>query len=168
MTVIIANIISLISCTIMMLTGLIKNKNKVLGVQCIQFVLMGTSHFLLGAMGGVFATLISLLRNLAFFKFKSSKGLKIGFIVLQIVLSASTVTINPLTWLPILSTAVFTWFIDSDDIIKFKVAMILSVGMWIIYDAAHLNFTSAAFDVFTVLSTGYSIYRIKKTKISEE
>lgn len=163
MNVIIANVISFVSCTMMMLIGLIKDKNKILGAQCIQFTLMGISHFLLGGIGGVIATVVSILRNLVFFKFKSSALLKIGFIVLQVALSAGTVTLNPVTWLPILATSIFTWVIDTDNIIKFKWVMIISVAMWFVYDSVHLNFISAAFDAFTVASTGWSIFQIKKS-----
>ncbi|MBQ7874033.1 MAG: YgjV family protein [Oscillospiraceae bacterium] len=162
MNVIIANIISLVSCTMMMLIGLIKDKNRILLAQCVQFTLMGISHFLLGGMGGVIATVVSILRNLVFFKCKSSAWLKIGFIVLQVALSAGTITLNPITWLPILATASFTWIVDTEDIVKFKWVMIASVAMWLVYDSVHLNFISAAFDVFTIISTGWSIYQIKK------
>lgn len=162
MSIIIANIISIISCTMMVLIGLIKNKNKILVSQCVQFTLMGVSHYLLGGMGGVIATVVSIIRNVVFFKFKASVALKLLFVALSVVLSLGTVTLNPITWLPILATSLFTWIIDTEDIIKFKWVMIITVCMWFVYDAYHLNFISAAFDAFTVVSTGYSIYQIKK------
>lgn len=162
MAVIIANVISIISCTMMVLIGLIKDKNKILLAQCAQFTLMGISHYLLGGMGGVVATVVSILRNLVFFKFKISVPLKLGFIALSVVLSLGTMTLNPITWFPMLATSVFTWVLDCEDIIKFKWVMISTVCMWFVYDAYHLNFVSAAFDAFTVVSTGYSIWQIKK------
>ena len=167
-SIIVANIISIVSCTMMVLIGLIKNKNKILAAQCVQFTLMGVSHYLLGGMGGVIATVVSILRNLVFFKCKPSVPLKIVFVVLSVVLSLGTVTFNPITWLPILATSLFTWVIDSEDIIKFKNVMILTVCMWFVYDAYHLNFISAAFDAFTVVSTAYSIWQIKKEKKAGE
>ena len=126
-SIIVANIISIVSCTMMVLIGLIKN--KILLSQCVQFTLMGVSHYLLGGMGGVWATVVSILRNLAFFKFKVTVPLKILFVALSVVLSLGTVTFNPITWLPILATSLFTWVIDSEDIIKFKNVMILTVCM---------------------------------------
>ncbi|MBQ6579667.1 MAG: YgjV family protein [Oscillospiraceae bacterium] len=162
--IVIANIISIISCTMMVLIGLIKNKNKILLSQCVQFVLMGVSHYLLGGMGGVVATVVSIIRNLVFFKFKITVPLKLLFVALSVGLSLGTVTLNPITWFPILATSLFTWVIDSEDIIKFKNVMILTVCMWFVYDAVHLNFVSAAFDAFTVVSTGYSVWSIKKER----
>lgn len=166
--ILVANVISIVSCTMMVLIGLIKNKNKILLSQCVQFVLMGISHYLLGATGGVVATVVSILRNIVFFKFKTSVPLKIVFVALSVVLSLGTVTLNPITWLPILSTSLFTWVIDSEDIIKFKNVMILTVCMWFVYDAYHLNFVSAAFDAFTVISTGFSVWQIKKAQKNED
>ena len=162
--IVIANIISIISCTIMVLTGLIKSKNRILAVQCVQFTLMGISHYLLGGMGGVVATIVSILRNLVFFKFKITVPLKLLFIALSVGLSLGTVTLNPITWLPILATGLFTWVLDSEDIIKFKNVMILTVCMWFVYDAYHLNFVSAAFDAFTIVSTSYSVWSIRKER----
>jgi hypothetical protein len=107
--IVIANIISIISCTMMVLIGLIKNKNKILLSQCVQFVLMGVSHYLLGGMGGVVATVVSIIRNLVFFKFKITVPLKLLFVALSVGLSLGTVTLNPITWFPILATSLFTW-----------------------------------------------------------
>ena len=152
----------------MVLIGLIKNKNRILAAQCVQFTLMGISHYLLGGMGGVWATVVSIIRNLVFFKFKVTVALKILFVALSVVLSLGTVTLNPVTWLPILATSLFTWVIDSENIIKFKNVMILTVCMWFVYDAYHLNFISAAFDAFTVVSTGYSVWQIKKEQKAED
>ena len=167
-SVIVANAISIVSCTMMVLIGLIKNKNRILAAQCVQFTLMGISHYLLGGMGGVWATVVSIIRNLVFFKFKVTVVLKILFVALSVVLSLGTVTLNPVTWLPILATSLFTLVIDSEDIIKFKNVMILTVCMWFVYDAYHLNFISAAFDAFTVVSTGYSVWQIKKEQKAED
>ena len=152
----------------MVLTGLIKNKNKILIVQCVQFTLMGVSHYLLGGFGGVVATIVSILRNLVFFRFKISVPLKIGFIALSIGLSLGTMTLNPITWFPMLATSIFTWVLDCEDIIKFKNVMIFTVCLWFVYDAYYLNFVSAAFDAFTIISTGYSVWQIKKEQKAVE
>ena len=152
----------------MVLTGLIKNKNKILVVQCVQFTLMGISHYLLGGMGGVVATIVSILRNLVFFKFKITVPLKLLFIALSVGLSIGTVSLNPITWLPILATCFFTWILDTDNIIKFKNVMTLTLFMWFVYDAYHLNFVSAAFDAFTIASTSYSVWSIRKERKTGE
>ena len=166
--VILANVISIVSCAIMVLTGFIKNRIKILLAQCVQFILMAISHYLLGGTGGIVACLVSLARNLVFAKFKTSVPLKLLFMAITIGLSLNTFTLNPITWFPVIATVSFTWVIDSEDIIKFKTVMAVTLCLWFVYDAVHLNFVSAAFDAFTVGSTVYSMYQIKKSGKAEE
>ena len=162
MNILIGNIISLAACTVMVLIGFIKNKQKIMLAQCLQFTLHGIAHFVLGGISGAIGCAVSLVRNVVFFKVKITPALKIAFIILQVVLSIGAVSFNPVTWMPILSVALFTWYLDTEDVIKLKWVMIATLVMWIIYDAYHLNFISSAFDIFTIVSTGYSIRQIKK------
>ncbi len=162
--IVIGNIISFVACSIMVLIGLIKSKQKIMLAQCLQFTLQGISHYILGGVSGAIGCAVSIVRNIVFSKVKTSVSLKIGFILLQIVLSVGAVSLNPITWIPIIAVAVFTWFIDTEDVILFKWIMIITLVMWLIYDAYHLNIISSAFDIFTMVSTGYSIYQIKNGK----
>ncbi len=163
--VILGNIISILGCTVMVLVGLIREKKRILEVQCLQFTLMGISHGLLGGWGGVASCATSIARNLVVFKTGGfTKKLKFVFIAIMGVLSVATITLNPISWIPFIATAVFTWYIDSEDVIKFKWVMIITVLMWLVYDLSHLNFVSTAFDAFTAISTYVSIVQIKKKK----
>lgn len=164
MNVVLGNIISLAGCIIMILIGFIKSKQKIMFAQCVQFTLQGISHMVLGGVSGAIGCAVSILRNIVFSKVKTSTPLKIGFIVLQIVLSVGAVSMNPVTWIPIVAVAAFTWYIDLEDVIKFKWVMIITIILWLIYDLYHLNFVMASADVFTMASTGYSIWQIKNGK----
>ncbi len=161
--VILGNIISIVACSVMVLVGLIHEKKKILEVQCLQFTLMGISHGLLGGLGGVASCVTSIARNLVVFKTGGfTTKLKILFIAIMGVLSVATMNFNPITWIPFVATGIFTWYIDSEDVIKFKWVMIITVLMWLVYDLSHLNFVSTAFDAFTAISTYISINQIKK------
>ena len=50
MDILIGNIIAFAGCGIMVLVGLIKQKKRILAVQCVQFVLQGAANFILGGM----------------------------------------------------------------------------------------------------------------------
>ncbi len=161
--VILGNIVSILGCTVMVLVGLVHEKKRILEVQCLQFTLMGISHGLLGGWGGVASCVVSIARNLAVFKTGHfTVKLKLIFIAIMGALSVATITLNPITWIPFVATAIFTWYIDCECVIKFKWVMIITVLMWLVYDLAHLNFVSSAFDIFTAISTYYSIVQIKK------
>ena len=164
MTVLIGNIIALLGCTLMVLVGLIKEKRRILSVQCVQFALQGVANLILGGYGGFIANIVSILRNLAFNKFRVTVWLKLFFIVLQLCLSVSTLSASLVSWLPLLASVLFTWFLDLKNEVQLKTVIIISQVMWLIYDFVHLNFVSVAFDFFTMISTTVGIFLILRDR----
>lgn len=166
--VILGNIASLVACTVMVFIGFIKNKDRYIVMQNIQFALNGTSHLLLGGFGGAIASGISIIRNIITSKREITVQIKIALIVLQTVLSISTVTLNPITWLPIIAAGMFTWYIDTKDVMWFKWVIIITLIMWGIYDIYHQNYVSIWFRIFTIVSNGISMVQIRKKQKSEK
>ncbi len=162
--IIIGNIIAFIGCGLMVLVGFIKEKRRILYTQCIQFTLQGVANLLLGGVSGFIANIVSIIRNLVFSKWKSSLRLKIGFIVLQLLLSISTLHEGIISLLPIISTILFTWFIDTKSEVKLKTVIIVTQVLWLIYDFAHLNYVSVAFDIFTMISNFIGIQMILRSR----
>ena len=159
-----ANVISLIGCAMMVAIGLIKNKDKILLAQCIQFVFQGIAHLMLGAVSGFVCCVVSIIRNLMFRAGKSGFWLKIGFIVLQTALTFAFGSFVLIELLPILATIVFTWFLDVKNPVHFKLVLISAQLMWLVYDMYYGNIVAAAFDVMTVCSTIGGIWLILKSK----
>ncbi len=161
LNILIGNAVALAACTVMMLVGFIHEKKRIIAAQCLQFTLMGISNIFLGATVGWIANIISIVRNALFIKVKPGKGLKIFFIAAQALFSLSAMTPNPISWLPLIAVGTLTWYIDCEDVIKFKWVIMITLALWTVYDLCHMNFISGWFDIFTVISTGYSIYKIK-------
>lgn len=164
------NLLTLAGCVLMVGIGLIKEKKKILAVQCIQFGFLAAGNLCLGGVTGFIANLVSVLRNLAFSHWKNTKGLKIGFILLQLVLSLCTMGESWriwTAWLPILAAALFTWFLDTKSEIKLKIVIIIMQGLWLIYDISIRNYVAAVFDVFTMVSTLIGIGLIRKKQRQE-
>ena len=164
MNVVLGNIVSLLACTVMVLIGFIKNKKRYIIVQNLQFLLNGTAHLLLGGFGGAIASGISIVRNLIFSKWDCTPIIKVILIVLQTALSIPTITSNPITWLPIIAAAMFTWYIDTKDVMWFKWVIIITLIMWGVYDLYHQNYVSIWFRIFTVVSNGISMWKIHKER----
>lgn len=158
------NILSFIGCLIMVATGLIKKKERVLLVQCIQFSFMGAGHFCLGASSGVIANIVSILRNIIFVKVKCTDWLKVAFVALQFVLTLYTGLDTPISWLPLIAVVVYTWLMDSCGPIAFKVLNIGCQVLWVIHDLYYLNFASVVFDILTIVSCVGGIFLIRKAK----
>lgn len=168
MNVILGNIVSLLACTVMVLIGFIKDKKRYIVVQNIQFGLNGISHLLLGGTGGAIASGISIIRNLIFSKWVCNTLIKIILIVIQTAISIPTVTSNPITWLPIIAAGMFTWYIDTKDVMWFKWVIIITLIMWGVYDIYHQNYVSIWFRIFTITSNGISMVQISKNRKKEK
>lgn len=161
--VLIGNIVSLFGCAVMVAIGLIQKKSHILAAQCLQFTLQGVAHLILGATSGVVACITGIIRNLVFAKREVTAKLKLFFILLQAVLSLPTMTLNPITWLPLLSCSLFTWFLDLKNEVHLKIMMITAQAMWVVYDFTYRNYVALAFDLFTMLSTFMGILLILRS-----
>ena len=161
-TLIIGNFISLIGCTLMVAGGFIKEKQRILTVQCFQFAFQGIANFILGAYAGFISGAVSILRNLVVSKTAFSSSLKFLFIAIQVVISIAASGLNLVELLPIVAAIIITWYIDSKDETVFKSAVIASCSCWLIYDALYLNIVGLTFDVFTIASNIAGIIMIKK------
>ncbi len=164
MNILLGNIVSFVGCTVMVLIGFIKDKNKYVMMQTLQFALNALSHFLLGGIGGTIAALVSAARNIIISKWKCTPAIKIALIAVQVALSIPTVTANPITWLPLIAAGMFTWYIDTKDVMWFKWVIIITLVMWAVYDIYHHNYVSVWFSAFTVVTNGISMVKIHKER----
>jgi hypothetical protein len=114
-TLIIGNFISLIGCTLMVAGGFIKEKQRILTVQCFQFAFQGIANFILGAYAGFISGAVSIVRNLVVSKIGFSSSLKFLFIVIQVVISMAASGLKLVELLPIVAAIIITWYIDSKD-----------------------------------------------------
>lgn len=160
--ILIGNIISFLGCLLMVSIGFLRKKEQILGVQCLQFSLMGVSNFLLGGISGTISNLVSVVRNLVFFKAKVTVPLKLAFIALQVLLSLGTIRVSPLEWLPVLAAGAFTWFLDVKNEVTLKAVIIATFFLWVVYDLCHQNYVAMTFDVLSIFSNAAGIYMIRK------
>lgn len=159
------NAVAMIGCLIMVLIGFLKKKHHILIAQCIQCVFMGVGNLVLGGVSGFICNIVTILRNIIFLRFRNTTAMKIFFIMLQFVLSIGTLNAGWISWLPIVSAALFTWFMDTKSEAKLKVVILCTQVMWLIYDLYYLNYVASAFDVMTFLSNCIGLYWIcKKNK----
>ena len=163
--VLIANIISFFGSVLMVLIGLIKTRKNILIAQCASCVLLGTTNAILGGFAGCIANVLSIFRNLiAYKKGTISLAVKIVFTVLQILLTALTNTIGWIGWLPVVSVGMYTWLLNVQDVRKFKLILIITQLMWVIFDFYLKNYVAFTFDILTILSNIIGIVRLTYAK----
>ena len=163
-TLIIGNLVSLLGCILMVYIGFVRNKARILGLQCIQFGLLASANIIMGAYAGAIAGFVSIARNLVFTKKGGSTPWKLFFVTLQIALSWTALQSGWLEWLPVLSTILFTCMLDVKSEVTLKIVMIFAQLFWLVYDLSYQNYTAATFDAFTMLSTIIGIFMIRNAK----
>ena len=160
----IGNAISMIGCLIMVLIGFLKKKNQILIAQCVQCLFMGAGNLALGGVSGFICNIVTILRNIVFLKFRNTTAMKLFFIALQFVLSIGTLSVGWISWLPILSAALFTWYMDTKSEAKLKIVILCTQVMWLTYDLYYRNFVASAFDVMTFISNVIGLYMVTRKK----
>lgn len=168
-TILIANAIALIASLLMVYTGYIKKKEKILFFQTIQIGLSVISNLILGGITGAIINALGLIRNILCYKEKLNKIAQIILIILSILLGVYFNNLALIGLLPIISNVVYIVFMNIKDVIKFKYLIIFTMTMWLIYDIYIMSYTSAVFDLGNIIANIISIIQIKKsTKKGEE
>lgn len=157
------NLASLIGCLMMVLIGFIKKKERILLAQCLQFGFLGLGNLLLGATAGFISGVVSVTRNLVFYRVKGTAGLKLGFIAVQVLLTAMTWNGTLIECMPVLAAVLLTWFLDTKSDVQFKVVIIAVQVIWGIYDWHYANYVAFTADILTVLSNFIGIVMIRKS-----
>lgn len=161
-TLLLGNAISLVGCLLMVAIGFVRKKERILGLQCVQFGIMCIGNLVLGAVSGAIAGIVGIVRNLVFTKTSGTLPLKLLFILIQLFLSFGVLQTGWLEWLPLLSTILFTCFLDVKSEVRLKLVLILAQLFWLVYDLYYRNYTAMTFDALTVASNLIGIFLILK------
>lgn len=167
-TILIANAIALIASILMVYTGYIKKKEKILFFQTIQIGLSVISNLILGGITGAIINALGLIRNILCYKEKLNKIAQIILIILSILLGVYFNNLALIGLLPIISNVVYIVFMNIKDVIKFKYLIIFTMTMWLVYDIYIMSYTSAVFDLGTMIANIIAVIQIKRNKGEEK
>lgn len=162
--IIIANIIAFIASLLLVYSGFVYKKSKIIYIQSIQKIFLIISSLILGGVTGALTNFIGLIRNILCYKDKLKSKEKIFLILISIILALLINNIGFIGMLPIISTSIYTWFIDEKNIVKFKKLTIYTTVLWLIYDTYIKSYSSATFYLMTILSNIYAIYQLHVSK----
>ena len=163
-SIIIGNIIALIASILMVYSGMLKQKKKILYFQTVQIGMSVISNIVLGGITGAIINALSMIRNILCYKDKLTNTSKVILILLSITLSLLFNNLGFLGLLPLISTIVYTCFMNVKNTIKLKLLIIFTMIMWLIYDVLIRSYTSAVFDLFNILANTITIYQLSRNK----
>ena len=170
-TIVLGNIIALWAASLAIIVGIIKNKNKILHIQNIQYVAFVISNIILGGFSGVITNLISILRNILCYKEKLTKTISTLIILISIILTFKFNNLGFIGLLPLIANTIYTVFFNTKDKFKFKLLVIVTMLLWIIYDLTIKSYWSAIIEIistFLCAITAFEIYTNRKKRRSNK
>ena len=165
MKLITGNVIALIASLLMVYSGIVKNKKKILYVQSIQVGLFAISNLVLNGISGAIINTINFIRNIICYKNNLNLKIKILLTIISIGLSLYFNNLGLIGLLPLISALIYLWFMTVKDVVKFKILIIVSVAFWLVYDFNIKSYTASIFDTLTIIANFISIAKIKKNNI---
>ena len=165
MNILIGNIIALIGSILMVYSGTIKHKKKILYVQTIQICLFIISNLVLGGITGAIINGIGCIRNILCYHEKLGLKEKIILSLASIILSLYFNNLGIIGLLPLISTVVYIFLMNIKNVKKFKMLVIFTMIMWLVYDLFIKSYTSALFDFMTIITNMVVILKMKKKRV---
>lgn len=162
MFLIIGNIIALIASLLMVYSGILKEKKKILYVQTVQIGLSIVSNIVLGGITGAIINAIGMIRNIICYKEKLGIRAKVIITILAVSLSLRFNNLGLIGILPVISTVTYIWLMSVKDVKKFKLLIAFTMLMWLIYDIFIKLYTSAVFDFMNLIANVVTIFQIRK------
>ena len=163
-SIIIGNIIALIASILMVYYGMLKQKKKILYFQTVQIGMSVISNIILGGITGAIINALSMIRNILCYKNKLGLKEKIIITILAIILTFKFNNLVYIGLLPLISTVSYIWLMNTKDVRKFKLLIIFTMLMWLIYDVVIKSYTSAIFDFMNIIANMLTLLQIKLVK----
>ena len=163
-SIIIGNIIALIASILMVYSGMLKQKKKILYFQTVQIEMSVISNIILGWITGAIINALSLIRNILCYKDKLLLKEKIVITFLAIILTFKFNNLGCIGLLPLISTVSYIWLMNVKNVKKFKLLIAFTMLMWFIYDIVIKSYASAIFDFMNIVANIVTVFQIKSVK----
>lgn len=164
MVIIIGNIIALVASLIMVYSGILKEKKKILFFQTLQIGITVISNIVLGGFTGAINNILNCVRNILCYKDKLGLKERIIITILSIIFTLLFNDIGLIGLLPLISSVAYIWLMNVKDVIKFKYLVIFNISLWFIYDFYIKAYIFAIFEFITIATTCISIIQIIRKK----
>ena len=160
--ILLGNGVFFLGAVILVLLGLIKTKRNILIAQILQEAFMGAGMLILGGIAGFIVDVVAIVRNLVCIRWNYTLKWKLIFIAAQAGLYAVFGTEGLCGWLPVVAMCLFTWFLDSENVILLKVLIAVMQLMWLVYDISIVNYVGMVVDVVSAVTNVVGIFLVKK------
>ena len=115
----------------------------------------------MGGITGAIVNLVSCVRNILCYKNKLNITAKILITLITTILSIKFNNLGFIGLLPLISTIVYIWTMDTKNVIKLKIVIIFTMITWFIYEMTIKLYISAIFDIANIIANIITIKKIK-------
>lgn len=165
--IVLGNGVFFLGAVILVSLGLIRTKRNILIAQIAQEAFMGTGMLILGGISGFIVDMVAIVRNVVCIRWKYTLKWKLIFIAAQVGLYAAFGVEGFYGWLPVLAMCLFTWFLDTENVVLLKILIAVMQLMFLIYDAHIHNYVGMGVDIVSAATNVAGIFLVKKTKSSQ-
>ena len=158
----IAQVLSLIGYTLMVITGYIKKEKKMLRTQDVQLLFIIAMGVLLNAFSGIIINTVQIIKNEIYLRGKLNKYTKAAIVGHGIVMTLIFNNGGIAGWLPAVNLFIFTYFLGMGGAIGIKILIFITTCGWGVYDFSIKNYVGFIFDILTIISCIIGIIRLKK------
>ena len=163
-SIIIGNIIGLIGSILMVYGGSVRKREKAIIIQTIQMSILSLNNLILGSISGFIINIINIIRNILSYKEKLYKPVITIIIIISTLLTIKFNALGLIGYLPLINSIIFILFMNNKSDIGFKILTIIYVIFWLVHDIYIKSYTTAFFDVLTILTSFYAIITLKIKK----
>lgn len=160
-SIIIGNTIALIASILMVYSGILKQKKKILYFQTVQIGMSVISNIILGGITGAIINALSMIRNILCYKNKLGLKEKIVITILAVILTFKFNNLGYIGLLPLISTIIYIWLMNIKNVKKFKLLIAFTMLMWFIYDIVIKSYASAIFDFMNIVANIVTVFQIE-------
>ncbi len=162
--IIIGNIVAFVGAIFQTIAGMGNNRNKILLAQSGQLACFSVSNFLLGGYAGGIVNALNVIKSYLFYKNKLTVPVKIFLSVLATALGIYFNNLNIIGLVPLFVMLIYMWGININDIVLFKVFVLITMIMYLVYDLYIKSYTSAPFDFASIIANIITIVQIVKSR----
>ena len=155
---VVANVIDFLASILMVASGSIKKKAKILAVQIVQLLMQSVSMLLLGGITGAVNNVLSCLRNYLCYKEKLNPLWKAFLIVASIGLTILLNDQGLLGLIPVVVCTVYILLMDIKDPIAFKLLVTLTFVPWVFYHFYLGAYVATVFDTLSVITNAVTLF----------
>ena len=140
-----------------------KTSGQILIFQMISFFFKAVHYLLLGGLSGFYSSVISMMRNLIFFKVKKNLYLMVIFLILYFVMGIFTYK-DIGSIIPSLASIFYTIVINTSDPGLLRKGMVVNCLLWFFYNIYIVSIAGIFIQIIMICSTIMAILKLDKNK----